>query len=449
MAVVSLSLCKDARSALLVVRTLRTLANGGRTVCATIHQPSSTVFGMFDDLILLRKGGEVVFAGPTGDCSRNLINYFESLGAPNINLGENPGNWMLQVITSEDMGDLAQKYLESSIFVSLKEDLDGLQNSEPDPSKKIEFEDEFATSRTTRGKLVSRRLRLIYWRSPTYSLSKLTVSAAIAFVLGSVFVTERKAPIMSESDMIARLGVLFLSFIITGIMGILSVIPVMTRIRDMFYRHRDAGMYDSASIGWALASSEKPYIILSTTIFTLVFLGTSGMNDDNYQGLIGYWGFFTFNFAMYSYFGQAFVCLVKPSATAIILSSVFIGINNFFAGLIVRPQFMVGTFFALPYYMCPGHFVYEGLVVSLFHNDYRTVVADSGSEFFDYLVSIGDCDGTMPGAYCAGTVEEFVAVFFGFEYNFDNSMRNALILGLFLVIARLMSFCALKYIRFS
>jgi hypothetical protein len=29
----------------------------GRTVCATIHQPSAAVFEMFDDLLLLMKGG--------------------------------------------------------------------------------------------------------------------------------------------------------------------------------------------------------------------------------------------------------------------------------------------------------------------------------------------------------------------------------------------------------
>ena len=37
----------DARSALLVVKLLRKIADQGRTVCATIHQPSSAVFELF------------------------------------------------------------------------------------------------------------------------------------------------------------------------------------------------------------------------------------------------------------------------------------------------------------------------------------------------------------------------------------------------------------------
>jgi hypothetical protein len=40
----------DARSAMLVVKLLRRIADQGRTVCATIHQPSSTVFEMFVSL---------------------------------------------------------------------------------------------------------------------------------------------------------------------------------------------------------------------------------------------------------------------------------------------------------------------------------------------------------------------------------------------------------------
>jgi len=37
----------DARAASLVVKTLRKIADGNRTICATIHQPSSAVFSMF------------------------------------------------------------------------------------------------------------------------------------------------------------------------------------------------------------------------------------------------------------------------------------------------------------------------------------------------------------------------------------------------------------------
>lgn len=47
---------------------------------------------MFDDLLLLKKGGEVVFHGELGGCSSKLISYFEGLGASPMNNGENPAS---------------------------------------------------------------------------------------------------------------------------------------------------------------------------------------------------------------------------------------------------------------------------------------------------------------------------------------------------------------------
>ena len=115
----------------------------------------------------------------------------------------------------------------------------------------------------------------------------------------------------------------------------------MTMIRDMYYRHHDAGMFGSGVIGLALGVAEKWFLVVSSLVFTVVFLITSDMGKGLFS--LRFWGFFCFNFAIYSYFGQLFVCLVEPKQGAFILASVFIGLNNFFSGLIVRPQFMLGA----------------------------------------------------------------------------------------------------------
>lgn len=56
----------------------------------------------------------------------------------------------------------------------------------------------------------------------------------------------------------------------------------------MFYRHRDAGMYDSFSLGVALGSAESFFIAASSALFCLVFVSTSGIayGVDRY---FGYW----------------------------------------------------------------------------------------------------------------------------------------------------------------
>lgn len=51
----------DSASAFFVIQTLRNMARDGRTVISSIHQPSSEVFALFDDLFLLSSGETVYF----------------------------------------------------------------------------------------------------------------------------------------------------------------------------------------------------------------------------------------------------------------------------------------------------------------------------------------------------------------------------------------------------
>nr|CAB3477574.1 unnamed protein product [Digitaria exilis] len=67
----------DARAAAIVMRTVRNTVDTGRTVVCTIHQPSIDIFEAFDELFLMKRGGEEIYVGPLGHHSSELINYFE------------------------------------------------------------------------------------------------------------------------------------------------------------------------------------------------------------------------------------------------------------------------------------------------------------------------------------------------------------------------------------
>lgn len=64
----------DANSAYNVIYQLKQLARD-RTIIATIHQPNSSIFQLFDDLVLLDQG-RVVYEGPVA----NVVEYFGVLG---------------------------------------------------------------------------------------------------------------------------------------------------------------------------------------------------------------------------------------------------------------------------------------------------------------------------------------------------------------------------------
>eukprot|EP00250_Pteridium_aquilinum_P010495 c19427_g2_i1 orf=309-2771(-) len=81
----------DSTTALRIIRLLQNLAHQGRAVMATIHQPSSRAFHMFDKLILLSEGYSTYFGK-----ARGSMTYFDSIGfAPLIPM--NPADFLLDL----------------------------------------------------------------------------------------------------------------------------------------------------------------------------------------------------------------------------------------------------------------------------------------------------------------------------------------------------------------
>ncbi|XP_011077275.1 ABC transporter G family member 24 [Sesamum indicum] len=66
----------DSSSSQLLLRALRREALEGVNICMVVHQPSYTLLQMFDDLILLAKGGLTVYHGPV----KRVEEYFAGLG---------------------------------------------------------------------------------------------------------------------------------------------------------------------------------------------------------------------------------------------------------------------------------------------------------------------------------------------------------------------------------
>ncbi|XP_026416505.1 ABC transporter G family member 28-like [Papaver somniferum] len=66
----------DSSSSQLLLRALRREALEGVNICMVVHLPSYSLFKMFDDLILLAKGGLMVYNGPV----KKVEQYFAGLG---------------------------------------------------------------------------------------------------------------------------------------------------------------------------------------------------------------------------------------------------------------------------------------------------------------------------------------------------------------------------------
>ncbi|KAI9021804.1 P-loop containing nucleoside triphosphate hydrolase protein [Hyaloraphidium curvatum] len=85
----------DAFTANKVIEVLRDLARRGHTVVCTIHQPAWETFSLFDDLLLLARGG-MVYHGP----AQGAVAHFEQAGYP-IPLHTNPIDYIFLSVLSD------------------------------------------------------------------------------------------------------------------------------------------------------------------------------------------------------------------------------------------------------------------------------------------------------------------------------------------------------------
>uniref|UniRef100_A0A803KRW0 ABC transporter domain-containing protein n=1 Tax=Chenopodium quinoa TaxID=63459 RepID=A0A803KRW0_CHEQI len=263
----------DARAAAIVMRTVRNTVDTGRTVICTIHQPSIDIFEAFDELLLMKRGGQVIYGGKLGVHSCIMIDYFQGInGIPRIPGGYNPATWMLEITTpavEERLGqDFASIYRNSSQFREVEALIE--QMSMPPPgSEPLRFDTTFSQDIISQFWLCLKKQFLVYWRSPQYNAVRFLFTTFCALVLGSIFwgAGSKRDSIIS---LITIMGALHSACLFLGVSNASSVQPVVSTERTVFYREKAAGMYTPLAYAAAQALVEVPYIAAQTLAYGII-----------------------------------------------------------------------------------------------------------------------------------------------------------------------------------
>lgn len=136
------------------------------------------LFEEFDELILLKSGGRLVYHSELGHDSRKLIGYFESHEGKKCPPDANPAEYMLEVIGAgdpqyhgQDWGDVWEHSKENN---SLSEEIQHVIEERRDASTESGTKDqrEYAMPLGTQVYTVVHRNFVAYWRSKDYLLGK-------------------------------------------------------------------------------------------------------------------------------------------------------------------------------------------------------------------------------------------------------------------------------------
>ncbi|KAF3951261.1 hypothetical protein CMV_023066 [Castanea mollissima] len=355
----------DARAAAIVMRAVKNVADTGRTIVCTIHQPSIDIFEAFDELILLKSGGHVIYSGSLGQHSACVIEYFESIPAvPKIRNNYNPATWMLEVtsISAEaELGvDFAQKYRDSVLYEKNMELVRQL-SSPPLGSTDLYFPTRFSQNGWGQLKSCLWKQHLAYWRSPAYNLMRIMHTLVTALIFGVLYWDEGKK-LNNQQNLFNIFGSMYVAVLFLGINNCSTVLPYVATERTIMYREIFAGMYSSWAYSLAQVIVEIPYLFIETAIFVTISYPMIGYYGSAYKV---FWYFYTIfcSLLYYNYLGMLLVSLTPNFMVAAILSSAFYTTFNLFAGfLIPKPQ--IPKWWIWMYYLTPTSWSLNGMLTS-------------------------------------------------------------------------------------
>nr|XP_009801729.1 PREDICTED: pleiotropic drug resistance protein 1-like [Nicotiana sylvestris] len=245
------------------MRTVRNTVDTGRTVVCTIHQPSIDIFESFDELFLMKRGGQEIYVGPLGHRSCHLIKYFESMfGVSKIQDGYNPATWMLEVTTSAQemmLGvDFADLYKRSDLYRRNKVLISELNAPRPG-TKDLHFDSQYAQPFWTQCMACLWKQHWSYWRNPAYTAIRFLFTIFVALAIGTMF-WDLGTKLGNNQDLFNAVGSMYAVVLFLGFQNTASVLPVVAVERTVFYRERAAGMYSAFPYAFGQVSREFSFL---------------------------------------------------------------------------------------------------------------------------------------------------------------------------------------------
>ncbi|KAK4559269.1 hypothetical protein RGQ29_008487 [Quercus rubra] len=411
----------DARAAAIVMRTVRNTVDTGRTVVCTIHQPSIDISDAFDELYLLKSGGEEIYVGPIGHRASLLISYFEGIrGVKKIRDGINPATWMLEVTTAAQEAALGVNFSDvdnnSELYRRNKAMIKELSKPQP-MSKDLQFPTQYSQSFWTQCKACLWKQHWSYWRNPQYSAVRLLFSTFIALMFGTMF-WDLGSKRRRQQDIFNAVGSMYASSLFIGIQNAALVQPVVAVERTVFYRERAAGMYSALPYAFGQLMIELPYVFAQAVLYGAIVYAMIGF-ESTVTKFFWYLFFTYFTFLYFTFFGMMTLAITPNYKIAAVVASFFYTMWDLFSGFIL-PTTNIPVWWSWCYWACPFAWTLYGLIASQF-GDIKDRL-DSGQTVEEFLRSYFGCRNDFLGVVSIVTVG--ITVLFGVSFAFSIKALN-------------------------
>ncbi|KAG7377408.1 hypothetical protein PHYPSEUDO_011726 [Phytophthora pseudosyringae] len=377
----------DARSALIVMRGVQSIARTGRTVLCTIHQPSISIFELFDGLLLLQKGGFTAYFGELGVDSVKMLEYFASIpGTEEIRPQYNPATYMLEVIGAgigRDVKDYSVEYKKSELCAKNRErTLELCEVSNEFVCHSTLNYRPIATSFWNQLKELTKKQQLTYWRNPQYNFMRVFLFPIFAIIFGTTFY---QLSADSVKRINSHIGLIYNSMDFIGVTNLMTVIEVTCAERAVYYRERMSNYYSPLPYSLSLWFAEIPYLIVVIILFVAIEYWLVNWSND-----AGDFFFFLLVFYLYTsactYIGQWMSALMPNEKVANVAVGALSCLFNLFSGYLL-PRTAMKAGYKWFTYLMPSSYALSALVGVQFGDNHDIISVTSGNTTTETTVS--------------------------------------------------------------
>ncbi|KAG5515715.1 hypothetical protein RHGRI_036686 [Rhododendron griersonianum] len=288
-------------------------------------------------LLLMKRGGQVIYTGPLGRQSHKLVEYFEGLPR-------------LKTVTIQLHGCLRRN-----------EDLIKELSTPAPGAKDLYFPNQYSQPFLTQCKACFWKQHWSYWRNSQYNAIRFFMTAIFGILFGVIF-WKKGNKISEQQDLINLLGAVYSAILFLGGTNASSVQTVVGVERTVFYRERAAGMYSELPYAFAQVAIETIYVCIQTIIYSILLFSMIGFEWKLAKVLYFYY-FIFMCFTYFSMYGMMLVALTPNHQIAAICMSFFLSFWNLFSGFLV-PRPLIPVWWRWYYWCSPVAWTIYGIFTS-------------------------------------------------------------------------------------
>lgn len=280
----------DSYQAAQVVETLRKLADSGKTVIAVIHQPSQSIFNMFDDLLLMSEGKLMYF----GETSK-VRSHFKELGYPCAS-DTGTAEHVLDVISRANGGSLdcdtrLGKISEASRKLVEKIELSKETRISSDAMKHLGCHHKLkivCDQRKSPSAGIVKQFKLLLSRAfketirgKAAMIIKLVQQITLGVVYGGIYKVGK-----DQASVMDRFGLVSLIAIGSMNMAVASTTRAFTREKSVVSGEMSGGMYRTLPYFLAKAISEIPVTAALNGVFGAIIYPLTRLQERKFKNFL-------------------------------------------------------------------------------------------------------------------------------------------------------------------